>query len=322
MNTAMLVSARDQKIMIDAYMDGKSLATSARLVGREPHACRNALIRRGITPRSKQQAMRLLATACTERYFSRIDSEEKAYWLGFVTADGNVFGDWKFSVLLSRIDRDHLEHLAVALGCAGAVKDRSYTRDGKTYLTCSLQLRSRAMVSDLARHGLCPRKSLVVCPWQGPARLMPHYWRGVFDGDGCIHRRNNGYWSVSLVGSIGIVTGFADFIARQLGCSKQPKPAGKIFSIHCGGIGLPQTVVSLLYQDASVYLSRKKALADELGAATPKHPFGSRRDFSWITPEYLLSILPPGRGGWARVAERLEVTPANLHQMRKRLGMT
>ena len=39
-------------------------------------------------------------------------------------------------------------------------------------------------------HGITAKKTDALQPWDGPADLMPHYWRGLIDGDGSItHQR-------------------------------------------------------------------------------------------------------------------------------------
>ena len=45
-----------------------------------------------------------------EDYFKVIDSEDKAYWLGFISADGSVSKDaYHIRISLSSIDIKHLE---------------------------------------------------------------------------------------------------------------------------------------------------------------------------------------------------------------------
>ena len=46
---------------------------------------------------------------CNETYFDHIDSESKAYWLGFIYADGCISNNgYRFEVRLSKNDEDHL----------------------------------------------------------------------------------------------------------------------------------------------------------------------------------------------------------------------
>jgi hypothetical protein len=56
-----------------------------------------------------------------ENYFEKIDTEEKAYWLGFITADGSInlgYGKQKFYQLhinLKGGDYSHLEKFQKAI---------------------------------------------------------------------------------------------------------------------------------------------------------------------------------------------------------------
>lgn len=43
-----------------------------------------------------------------ENYFENIDNKNKAYWLGFIAADGNVYGN-KLSIELNSKDEGHLK---------------------------------------------------------------------------------------------------------------------------------------------------------------------------------------------------------------------
>ena len=48
-----------------------------------------------------------------ENYFEVIDSEDKAYWLGFISADGCVaksskYNSYRLQIAISSIDSDHL----------------------------------------------------------------------------------------------------------------------------------------------------------------------------------------------------------------------
>lgn len=43
-----------------------------------------------------------------ENYFEKIDSENKAYWIGFISADGNVYKN-KLSIELNNKDDELLK---------------------------------------------------------------------------------------------------------------------------------------------------------------------------------------------------------------------
>ena len=65
------------------------------------------LIREKVLPKRSKSRYSL-----NERYFEKIDNNNKAYWLGFIAADGcvsNKKGGRYLYIELSRKDRDHLE---------------------------------------------------------------------------------------------------------------------------------------------------------------------------------------------------------------------
>jgi len=97
---------------------------------------------------------------------------------------------------------------------------------------------------------------------------MPHYWRGLFDGDGCIGRhsaRRPNSWMMTQVGSRACVVGFTDW-ARSI-CDTRATPAhdtGGCWRVGIGGSYAPQKLAAALFDGATVALPRKLALARDL----------------------------------------------------------
>jgi hypothetical protein len=94
-------------------------------------------------------------------YFNVIDAPEKAYWLGFLTADGSVVGDdvsgWCVSLELAEYDAGHVLKFARAMSTDAPVKPSPKG-------CVRLRLNSNRMAASLAALGVGPRKSLVVVP--------------------------------------------------------------------------------------------------------------------------------------------------------------
>jgi hypothetical protein len=128
---------------------------------------------------------------------------------------------------------------------------------------------SKRIVKDLGRCGVVPNKTLLgVKLWSGPEHLMRHYYRGIMDGDGWLSRsvRATGYvsWDVGLCGGEEVVKGFSSWINREIGSSGCVRKQGKIWKVSFGGTKKPQRVAKFLYDNAHVYLDRKKELANKL----------------------------------------------------------
>jgi hypothetical protein len=202
--------------------------------------------------------------ALDEAYFDEITTEVQAYWLGFLAADGSVIRSgtktYSLRVELAERDRGQLERLCDSLG-----SDRplyAHLRKGTAVATFD----SWRLVESLERLGITPRKSATVLPWDGPDHLMPHYWRGLFDGDGSIYRVRTD-WCLNLIGSRACIDAFSAWARVLSRATAQPRAAkGGMWTWAVTGSRKPQLLARTLYRDAPVALARKLALAEDLCA--------------------------------------------------------
>ena len=212
-----------------------------------------------------------------EAYFDEITTQEQAYWLGFVAADGGIIYRpgkyYSLRVELAERDAGHLEALAASLGSSKpithSVRRNAWSPTGEGRFASAV-FDSWRLVEALDRLGIKLRKSATAEPWNGPADLMPHYWRGLFDGDGAIGPiAGRMHWNLQFCGSEACVRGFAGW-AHSV-CGTKAKPRLSTNSILCwnwstSGSRMPQALARALYQDAVIALPRKRLLADELCA--------------------------------------------------------
>ena len=112
-----------------------------------------------------------------ENYFENIDSEDKAYWLGFVWADGYLGKD-ALEIELHIKDRDHLVEFQEDL----CDNHKIYERVRPTTHACRLILGSQKLVKDLIKLGY--KEKLI--PNNLSVDLERHFIRGLFDGDGSV----------------------------------------------------------------------------------------------------------------------------------------
>ena len=219
--------------------------------------------------------------AFDETFFDSIDTEAKAYWLGFITADGCVRTDHSFHQLRVKLkvsDAPHLEKLKSALAASSPIK--SGERRGIAGAWASLTVSSPHMIESLLRLGVTPRKSLTAEPWDGPAELMRHYWRGLFDGDGYIGRETaRNKWTLSFCGSSACVSAFAGWAREICGATSQPSARCSIWYWKVSGLAAPQALAREAYRDATVYLDRKRELALNLLAQVPVRDLSQRTEY-------------------------------------------
>ena len=212
-----------------------------------------------------------MAYKFNESFFENINSEEKAYWLGFISADGgiNIPGigrdsGWILCINLKKEDKKHLEKFQESIGRSGPI----YETDN----CVRLQIGSEKLVTDLIQAGVGPRKSKTLKPWIGPTALQRHYWRGFFDGDGSISKsirkkREITYpvWMMSFNGNFEVVCGFKDFMQQQ-GISRlgHLAPHYSIYKLKWAGLDSVVLPGKQIYSSCSVFLERKQKLFNEL----------------------------------------------------------
>ncbi len=193
-----------------------------------------------------------------ESFFAVIDTEEKAYALGFIAADGYVSEDTRRIVIaLNHKDVDILEKLKRAMGSDHPIKYSS-KKDQST-----IAINSAILVQDLVRMGIGQGKSLTMTRqvWgYVPKHLKRHFLRGYFDGDGCM---TLGVKYSSGVKHLIQIIGTEDFL---LGTYQEWYPstcklhAYKSCNMRCWKLASKAACfefLGLLYDGSSIYLARK-----------------------------------------------------------------
>lgn len=122
-------------------------------------------------------------------FFSRMDTGEKAYILGFICADGHVShtkSDHSLAIELAKQDREVIEYIRFALGYTGKIKITTKKKTpGKQYVR--LRMHDIQVVKDLLRMGLHCRKTYGFDFVQlFSDQYIPDFIRGFLDGDGCV----------------------------------------------------------------------------------------------------------------------------------------
>jgi len=244
----------------DLYNEGKGAPEIGRIIGCHSSAVYYVLGESGIDRRER--------IGCENPgYFEQINTPEKAYWLGFIAADGCVTGiesgNPRLQVKLAQKDHDHLVLLHKALRATHPVRDTDQFSLGQMRPCSTLAVYSQQVANSLIAVGITPRKSATLHPWDGPAGLMPHYWRGLVDGDGHIHINDRGVYT-GLAGSEFVARAYAAWVNANFGTKVNARPGqSRAWTVQVGGSGSRVTrLLMALYDDAPVALARKKALAD------------------------------------------------------------
>jgi hypothetical protein len=188
-----------------------------------------------------------------ENFFLTIDSEEKAYWLGFLIADGNVYNTM-LRIELAIKDINHLHKFAASLNSSHRVV---VTKNGTAAL---IRITNRKLIKDLVKYGMVPNKTKIAYPPQLPSHLMVHFWRGIIDGDGSV-----GIWSgdpsLYLCGTKAICDGFKNFCKSFTDSKASVRKIGEDFYSYTLTGRKATPIMNVLYGDSKVYLERKYASA-------------------------------------------------------------
>lgn len=192
-------------------------------------------------------------------FFHTIDTEQKAYLLGFLYADGNVSEHSDHvSCDLKWSDIQHLELFYQLLN----VK-RNPRLDPKLK-RCRFAVHNKQIKLDLIKYGCIPNKSLSLTfphiEWFQSTELIRHFIRGYFDGDGCISyistRKQIFRPRCSIVGTKSMLERIEQYSQTKWTWHIANSNNNKIFDMK-STINESIKFLDWIYSDAKIYLYRK-----------------------------------------------------------------
>jgi hypothetical protein len=197
-------------------------------------------------------------------YFESICDESRAYWLGFIAADGwltRTTRATQFGLQLLARDTDHLAVLAGRLD----LRIRPAAHGTVAITSCNA-----ALVHDLRRAGITERKSsnpeLVLALERCPSALRRHLVRGLFDGDGSAFEAASGRRILELSGHAAMLARIRSLASDELAVAlnRLVLPlAGTQFATVRWRHPLDIAKLSVwLYDGATVWLDRKRRVLE------------------------------------------------------------
>lgn len=254
----------------DKYIEEKSLEQSSKDLGYNIYYARKALKIFGINSRPKRKY------DVDETYFEVIDTPEKAYWIGFIMADGNVYKT-TLSIRLKASDQNHLEKFKISIKSNHKIRKCQYIdKEGRVHEGCEIAIFSKKIVEDIEKLGVVENKSLILNPCSYiPESFLKDYWRGLIDGDGTItfaKRKTFIDWQIGMVGTKEICEELLDFICKNLKIKKvklqQTKKAKEenknTYNFRIGGNIQVKKICSFFYKSSTIYLDRKYKRAKKI----------------------------------------------------------
>lgn len=207
-----------------------------------------------------------------ENYFDNIDTQNKAYILGLLYADGNVSKNKNtIQISLQEDDRHILEKIKTEINTDIPLYFIEKSKKNKNCKNIySFVIHSNHMRQALINNGVVPQKTFVInFPKFLKEEFISHFIRGYFDGDGCFgfykrkDRRNSYHCYFSIVGTNDLCQKIKEIIESKLiihccigYCHKKYNSPIRCLSIS--GRNNCQKVLDWLYDDAEMFLMRKK----------------------------------------------------------------
>lgn len=243
-------------------------------------------------------------TNLNSRYFETIDTAEKAYWLGFLYADGCLKKNSTLQLCLSTKDESLVFKFIQTLNDPNPnVKYYGpYKTSGKQI---HYYLKNEKIYKDLIRWGCTPKKSTTIrLPKLSSKVFFDSFLLGYYDGDGCVGS------PVIVSGSDSFLSDIKKYFKIKQKIRLVKNPHGSVYSLNIG--------ISLFCQiiKQKIGLERKRFIRNR------KTELGKIRDYK--TPKKLdLDILELElkKGlSYQQVAKNLKVHRNTVYRARRKIN--
>lgn len=206
-----------------------------------------------------------------EHYFDIIDTEEKAYFLGLLYADGcNYLKENHISLSLQENDKKILEKFNTAINSNRPLSFKEDKRINNRKNSFILSINNKYMSQQLTKQGCVPVKSLILkFPTQEQVSpdLIRHFVRGYFDGDGSINITKGGrnkksdILQVNIVSTIFFVNELKFILKEKLDIhcciSHDKRVINKSTRSLCISCNVARKFLNWIYENSTIYLDRK-----------------------------------------------------------------
>lgn len=187
-----------------------------------------------------------------DNYFNSINSRNKAYWLGYLFADGCVSNRSNQISIVSN-DEYLLNSFKEEIKCTKEIYQNPNHKRAKT-----LYFSSSIMKKDLINLGCTPRKSLTIEFPNVNNEYYGDFLRGNFDGDGCITKSNT-QTQAYFLGTKKFLNSIQDILNQEKIQTNKIQKNMSIFRLRITGKKNLRLLKGYLYNnDPKFFLQRKK----------------------------------------------------------------
>jgi len=210
--------------------------------------------------------------------FKIIDTEEAAYILGFLAADGCISSTSNQIRIELKNEPSEYKLLSQIHKILNLNTKLTLPRNRNS---CLIYFNSAELKHTLSLYNITPRKTFTVVIPSLPKDLLRHYIRGYFDGDGWItysKPNNNSYISAGFIGNKKFTNDLNNILKKEIGTTLSVTPNKSMIQLACSGCNKTYRLLDYLYRNASIYLDRKQKLYLNL------------KDFILVKEEELLQL--------------------------------
>ena len=260
------LTKKEKEAIVKSYNDGIYIKDLIKLYKTTKRAIPMVLKEYNINSKRKNRY------TLNENYFETIDTEHKAYWLGFIAADGCITKTNYFAISLK--DEDILLKFKNDLEYTGEVYNPQYNKGENIY--SRINFSSKKLCDDLRKLGIYENKSLTYNKLPNiPDNLMHHFIRGYFDGDGSINR--SGSWTyhskikntysdhyyirykVCIIATYDFCVNLNNYIKDKINYNGKIRKHNKseMYYYNIYDKKALKNFYEYIYKDATIYLNRK-----------------------------------------------------------------
>lgn len=204
-----------------------------------------------------------------DKYFKKIDSEDKSYFLGLLYANGCISSTSNaVQISLQEEDKYILEQFSVFIESTKPLrllkggKIKGFKEAEKEYYRRNqyiMVINSPRIKSQLLNLGITPNKSLTInFPHCIDEHLISHFIRGYFDGDGGIYGYSKNKWEVSIAGNKNFTEGLLNYLlSKGIKCRKTKHHKNNVYYVRITGRLNCIDLYNLMYSDSNIFLIRK-----------------------------------------------------------------
>jgi hypothetical protein len=250
----------DYDLVIERYNELKNLKKVAKSFGVSLRPIKRILVENNLELTNRRYDV-------NHNYFEIIDTEDKAYWLGFLYADGCVRKTKSGSQVvlkLSQKDEDHLNLFKNNIESEHKVshyRNKTVSKKGTPSFSdnCTIRINSNKLVEDLIKQGCTPRKTFTIDKPTIDEKFYKDFIRGYYDGDGNFFYSDKTKMSVMTIvcASENFRSFLIDVISKipNIGKIHEDKKKYTIKVVNIVGI---VNFLDYIYENSNIHLNRKK----------------------------------------------------------------